>query len=479
MTPRKPAQVHPERIAPLANLPVFHKLTGRIVIMAGRGEGAIWKAELLAAAGAHIRFFTDWRDERLDALQADLALRASEGLGQISLIPRAPIAGDFAGAALAVGAFSTTADAQEFATLARAAGLPLNVIDKPEFCDFSFGSIVNRSPLVVAISTDGAAPVLGQTIRAKIEAMLPRALQGWAAAAQAWRPEVQERIGTMPLRRRFWQRFADLAFANSERLPTPVDKDALLAAGQSEARGQTGEVLLVGAGPGDPDLLTIKAVRALQSADVILFDDLVSPDVLDLGRREAERVRVGKAGHGPSCRQSDINAYMVELALAGRRVVRLKSGDPLIFGRATEEITACRAAGIKVGIVPGISAAQGAAAALQTSLTEREVARRLQFVTGHGSDGQLPADIDWQAIADPVATTILYMPRRTLAQFRDRAIAAGLDPATPAVAMVSATRREQDSVATTISLLPDALAHLAGGPVIVMIGRAFQGVMAP
>ena len=212
---------------------------------------------------------------------------------------------------------------------------------------------------------------------------------------------------------------------------------------------------------------------------MILFDDLVSPDVLDLGRREAERVRVGKAGHGPSCRQSDINAYMVELALAGRRVVRLKSGDPLIFGRATEEITACRAAGIKVGIVPGISAAQGAAASLQVSLTEREVARRLQFVTGHGSDGQLPADIDWQAIADPVATTILYMPRRTLAQFRDRAIAAGLDPATPAVAMVSATRREQDSVATTISLLPDALAHLAGGPVIVMIGRAFQGVMAP
>lgn len=478
MTPRQPTAAHPERIAPLANLPVFHKLAGRRVIMAGRGDGAIWKAELLAAAGAQIQFFTDWHDDRLDDLAADLKLRAGEGTGRIDLIGRVPVAADFTGAALAVGSFSTAAEARNFAALARAAGLPLNVIDKPEFCDFSFGSIVNRSPLVVAISTDGAAPVFGQAIRARIEAMLPRTLQNWVAAAQSWRPQVQTRIATMALRRQFWRRFADLAFANAERLPTPQDQTELFDASTSEAAtGQTGEVLLVGAGPGDPDLLTIKAIRALQSADVILFDDLVSPEVLDLGRREAERMRVGKAGHGPSCHQSDINALMVSLALAGQRVVRLKSGDPLIFGRASEEIEACRAAGIKVSIVPGISAAQAGAATLQVSLTERELARRLQFVTGHGSDGQLPGDIDWQAISDPVATTVIYMPRRTLAAFCSRAINMGLSPSTPAIAMLSITRADQDFVATTIGTLPDAVTRLADGPVIVMIGRAFQKIL--
>ncbi len=478
MTPRLPTTAQPDRIAPLANLPVFHKLAGRRVIMAGRGDGAIWKAELLAAAGAHIQFYTDWHDDRLIELEADLALRASECVGQITFIPRSPVAADFTGAALAVGSFATAAEARDFATLARAAGIPLNVIDKPEFCDFSFGAIVNRSPLVIAISTDGAAPVLGQAIRAKIEAMLPRTLQSWAQAAQAWRPEVQKRLSSLALRRQFWRRFADRVFANSERLPTATDQASLFAASEAEAHtGKTGEVLLVGAGPGDPDLLTIKALRALQSADIILFDDLVSPEVLDLGRREAERMRVGKAGHGPSCHQSDINALMVQLALAGQRVVRLKSGDPMIFGRATEEIAACRVAGVTVTIVPGISAAQGAAAVLQVSLTEREVARRLQFVTGHGSDGQLPDDIEWQAVADPVATTVVYMPRRTLAAFRDRAIAAGLPPSTPAVAILSATRSDQDFVATTIGALPERATHLAAGPVIVMIGRAFQSII--
>ena len=173
---------------------------------------------------------------------------------------------------------------------------------------------------------------------------------------------------------------------------------------------ENGSVTLVGAGPGDPELLTLRAVRALQSADVILFDDLVSRDVLDFARREARKMLVGKTGFGPSCKQDDINALMVSLAKQGKRVVRLKGGDPLIFGRAGEELDACKAANIPVEVVPGITAAQGAAAKLGLPLTDRKHARRLQYVTGHAKDGQLPDDLDWQSLADPATTTAIYMP---------------------------------------------------------------------
>src|SRR5439155_10990992 len=195
----------------------------------------------------------------------------------------------------------------------------------------------------------------------------------------------------------------------------------------------------------------LKAVRALQSATVILHDHLVGPNVLEFASAGARRIPVGKTGHGPSCKQSDINALMIEFAVAGETVVRLKGGDPLIFGRATEEIDACRAGGIPVELVPGISAAQGAAAALGFSLTERHVARRVQFVTGHGADGKLPEDIDWSAIADPLATTVIYMPRATLEQFVGRAVAQGLDPNTRAAAIASATEPDQQQEFGTLA----------------------------
>ena len=237
--------------------------------------------------------------------------------------------------------------------------------------------------------------------------------------------------------------------------------------------------MLVGAGPGDPELLTLKAVRALQSATIILYDDLVGPEVLELARREAKRIAVGKKGHGPSCRQSDINARLVALARAGENVVRLKGGDPLVFGRAAEEIAVCRAAGIPVAIVPGISAAQGVAAALGLSLTERERARRVQFVTGHGADGKLPVDIVWGAVADRKATTVLYMPRRTLGGFVRRALAKGLDPATPAIAIASATLPEEARAAGTIADIEGRAAALpAGAPVTILIGWVARDLVA-
>jgi uroporphyrin-III C-methyltransferase/precorrin-2 dehydrogenase/sirohydrochlorin ferrochelatase len=275
-------------------------------------------------------------------------------------------------------------------------------------------------------------------------------------------------------RRKFWQLFTAHAVANPGQEPTQHHFERFAA----EVKGmgisvENGSVTLVGAGPGDPELLTLRAVRALQSADVILFDDLVSRDVLDFARREARKLLVGKTGFGPSCKQDDINALMVGLARQGKRVVRLKGGDPLIFGRAGEEIAACRAANIPVEIVPGITAAQGAAARLGLPLTDRMHARRLQYVTGHAKDGQLPGDIDWQSLADPSTTTAIYMPTRTLAVLVKKATAEGLDPDTPALAIARATRSDQAVVTAPIRDLPTRLAQAAlPGPVLVMIGHA-------
>ncbi len=467
---RAPESRGPARIAPLATLPLFHKLGGRKVVLAGDSDGALWKAELLAAAGSDLLVFAPERPE----VFAPLAEHPPAG--SVTIIPRGWEPADLAGARFAVADVETDAEAERFVAAARAAGAVVNVVDKPPFCDVQFGALVNRSPLVVAISTDGAAPVFGQAVRAKIESVLPTGLKGWAEAARDWRPFVQARGLAFAARRAFWERFTRTALEAPERAPTDADRDALLATlDRIEAEPAAGRVTLVGAGPGDPELLTLKAVRALQSADIILYDDLVSEGVLELARREARRMLVGKTGHGPSCKQSDINDLLVKLALQGRHVVRLKSGDPLVFGRATEEIEACEEAGIPVAIVPGVTSAQGAAAELGISLTERSKARRVQFLTGHGADGRLPPDIAWEAVADPAATTILYMPGRTLAEFRDRALAAGLDPATPAVAVKNATRPSSTHVSSTITNLPELLSSLpTQGPVLVMIGRVLR-----
>ncbi|BCB19833.1 siroheme synthase CysG [Bosea sp. ANAM02] len=458
------------RIEPLATLPLFHKLEGRKVVLAGGTEGALWKAELLAAAGAELHVFAGGEE----ALFAGLA--QGEIGHRVHVHGRAWQADDLTDAAIAVADLDDVDAVHAFVAAARQAGVPVNIVDKPEHCDFAFGALVNRSPLIVAVSTDGAAPVFGQAIRTKIEALLPAGLKNWAQAAADWRPAVQARELPFALRRAFWELFAGKAMAEPERVPNPDDEAELFAklSRIEAAHDGKGRVTLVGAGPGDPELLTLKAIRALQSADIILYDDLVSPGVLELARREARRMLVGKTGYGPSVKQGDINALIVSLASQGKHVVRLKGGDPGIFGRAGEEIEACHAAGIPVAIVPGISAAQGAAASLGLSLTHRDHARRLQFVTGHSRKGELPDDLDWRAMADPAASTVIYMARATLPGFRERAIAAGLDPRTPAVAVLAATRPDEQRVAATIADLPERLGELpANGPVLVLIGHAF------
>jgi uroporphyrin-III C-methyltransferase/precorrin-2 dehydrogenase/sirohydrochlorin ferrochelatase len=464
---RKPVESKPARLGALARLPLFFALAGRRVLVAGGDAAAAWKAELAAAAGARVDVFSPALSSELRQVARD------DAEGRISLHPRLWAAGDLPGAAIAIGACENDAEAARFAAAARRAGVPVNVIDRPEFCDFSFGAIVNRSPLVIGISTDGAAPVFAQAIRAKLEALLPQGFAHWAAAAARWRTRVKERGLSFAGRRAFWQRFTAHAIAHPDDQPATDDFDRFVAVVDALGGGvDKGSVTLVGAGPGDPELLTLRAVRALQSADVILFDDLVAPGVLDFARREARKMLVGKTGHGPSCRQEEINALMVGLARRGKRVVRLKGGDPLIFGRAGEEIEACRAAGIPVEIVPGITAAQGAAAGLALPLTGRDHARRLQYITGHAHSGALPEDIDWRSLADPSATTAVYMPVRTLAALVARAIAAGLAPDTPALAVAGATRADQEVIRAPIAELPQRLAETPlSGPVIVLFGK--------
>jgi uroporphyrin-III C-methyltransferase/precorrin-2 dehydrogenase/sirohydrochlorin ferrochelatase len=334
----------PARIAPLARLPVFLKLDGRRAVVAGGSPGAAWKAELLAAAGARVDVYAP------DPCAELQSIAGAATPGTIAIHPRPWAPGDCAGAALAIGDCNDDNEAARFAAAARAAGVPVNVVDRPAFCDFAFGAIVNRSPLVIGVSTDGAAPVFAQAIRARIEILIPQGFARWAAAAVHWRPRVK-RLGA-----RFWRKFVARAIAHAHVTPNEIDLCALYAETSDEPAA--GSVVLVEAGPGDPELLTVRAVRALQSADVILFDRAIGAGVLDFARREARRLLVDPSlGAAGTSKQDEIATVMIALAEAGRRVVRLRGGDAASAARAESEIAACRAAGIAVEVVPGVPAA--------------------------------------------------------------------------------------------------------------------------
>jgi uroporphyrin-III C-methyltransferase/precorrin-2 dehydrogenase/sirohydrochlorin ferrochelatase len=464
---RSPREAPAPRMEALARLPIFLALADKRAVLVGGSAAAAWKAELLSAAGARVDVYTQTPSEEL------ASIAAQPPRGPIAVHARSFEPGDLGGAAIAIGAIEDEAQAAAFAAITRSAGVPVNVVDKPALSDFAFGAIVNRSPLVIGISTDGAAPVFGQAIRAKLEALIPRGFSRWAEAARAWRPRIRSLGLSFRARRQLWERFAQAALARPNDIPDASELEAMSADLGAEPE-RSGSIMLVGAGPGDPELLTLRAMRALQSADVILIDDLVAPEILDFARREAKKMLVGKTGYGPSCRQDEINQLMIALAKAGRRVVRLKSGDPLVFGRAGEEIAACRAAGIPVEVVPGITAAQGAASRLGVSLTHRRHSRRLQYLTGHhAGDGPSP-QIDWASVADPSTTTAIYMPKRTLAAVTAAAIEHGIDPATPAVAVVDATRAGEIVLRGTVADIAARLAAISpSGPVLVMIGRVF------
>lgn len=468
---RKPVETGLTRLGVLAKLPVFFDLRGKRAIVAGGGAGAAWKAELLAASGARVEIYATDPCEEMRAL----VLRGAAD-GELVLHERPWSTRMFAGAAIAVGDFEDEANAKAFRCAARAAGVPVNTIDKPATCDFQFGSIVNRSPVVIGISTDGAAPILGQTIRRKIEMLLPASLSEWAGAARDIRERVMEALRPGAQRRRFWEAFSERAF-RAGASPETAMLDAMIADCRAGSATSSGRVTLVGAGPGDAELLTIRAVRALQGADVILFDDLVSDDILELARREAKRMMVGKRGRRESCAQEDINALMLTLARQGKHVVRLKAGDPMVFGRAGEEISALEAAGIPVAVVPGITSAQAMAASLNRSLTHRDHAQSLTLMTGHSRQGELPATIDWSRAAAPNATLVVYMGAKQADALVERLSAHGLAGTTPAVAIASLSRVEEARWSGEMADLAAGIATLpAGAPILIGIGGVFSAL---
>jgi uroporphyrin-III C-methyltransferase/precorrin-2 dehydrogenase/sirohydrochlorin ferrochelatase len=466
----------PARMAPLAKLPVFWALEGKRAIVAGGSDAAAWKAELLAACGAEVHVYAgDLSDTFATLMQDDGRFRHHKAHWSTSA---------FEGAAIAIADCEDDEAAAAFFDAACMAGVPVNVIDNPKYCQFQFGSIVNRSPVVVAISTDGAAPILAQAIRRRIETLLPPSLKSWAALAHSIRDKINRRVRPGAPRRAFWENFVDRAFGEAPE--TETEASLLADAGRivTKNRSSSGRVTLVGAGPGDAELLTLKAVRALQAADVILFDDLVSDEVLELARREAKRMLVGKRGGRTSCKQEDINAMMIQLAKAGKRVVRLKSGDPMIFGRAGEEIACLEQQGIPVEVVPGITSASAMAARLGVSLTHRDHAQAVRLVTGHSRLGDLPEHLDWQNLAEPRTTTIFYMGGRTAGQIRARLLAAGMDSATPAVVMSAVTRSNERRWIGTVGDLADAVERIGvDNPILIGVGQAFSearsGVESP
>lgn len=452
------------RIAPLAVLPVFFDLSGKRVVAIGGSEPATWKIELLAAAGAHVEVFaprTEWCDDLV-------ALIEGQGsAGTITLVDRAWAPSDLDGAAMAVADIEDDAEARAFVAAARDVGVPYNVIDRPEFCQFQFGGIVNRSPVVVGISTAGAAPILGQAVRCRIETLLPETLSAWAQMAAQVRAKVLERLEPGPQRRAFWESLVDRAFGDAAPTSMDAEIDAIRSA------PPLGRVTLVGAGPGPADLLTMKAVRALQSADVILFDDLVSSEVLELARREAKRMLVGKRAARDSCKQDDINAMMLSLAQQGKHVVRLKSGDPMIFGRAGEEIAMLERHGIAVSVVPGVTAALALASRLRISLTHRDHAQSVRFVTGHSRQGVLPKTLNWAALADSATTSVYYMSRRTLPEIVAQLRLQGMGMETPAIIAGNVGRADEQVWRGSLGEAVGAVAAFPlSAPTIFAVGDA-------
>jgi uroporphyrin-III C-methyltransferase/precorrin-2 dehydrogenase/sirohydrochlorin ferrochelatase len=463
----QPSDVAPARIKPLSVLPVFLPLIGKRAVVAGGSDAAAWKAELLAAAGADVHVYA--REEDISAEFTKILERERA----ITLHARAWDAACLKGAAVALAVADNDEEAAAFEAAARQAGAACNVIDKPAYCHFQFGSIVNRSPLMVGISTSGAAPILAQAVRRRIETLLPPSLADWVALARKLRDSVGRRLTHGASRRAFWERLVDRAFQHAPDSAAADDLGRHVLAVADEDR--RGHVTFVGAGPGDAELLTLKAVRALQAADVILFDDLVSDDVQELARREAKRILVGKRAGRSSCKQHEINEMMVKLARAGRRVVRLKSGDPMIFGRAGEEIAVLEAAGIGYDVVPGITAGLAMAAALGISLTHRDHAKSVRFVTGHSKMGGLPEDVDWRAIADRSATTIFYMAGRTAGDIAERLLEEGLSPLTPVVVAAAIGRATEQLRTTDLAGLQGSMADIdATLPILIGVGEAFR-----
>ena len=446
------------------HFPAFFDVKGRQVAIFGGGVLAQRKARLFRRAGADLVFVAP-------AFEAELK---AEFDGQATFIERAFQPGDFEEPVLAVSACGDALEDESVAAAAKWAGVPVNVVDRPDLCDFITPSLIDRGDVLVAISTGGAAPVLGRDLRARIEALLPTRIGELARLARSFRDAVKSTIADEAQRRAFWERafrgrFAERALAGDETGAREAMVTALNAPGAKDAA--TGVVHIIGAGPGDPELLTLKALRLLQDADVVLYDNLVDESVLDMARRDAERIYVGKRRANHSKPQEDINALMIRLAREGKRVARLKGGDPFVFGRGGEELEAVRAAGIEVSVVPGVTAAIGCAAEAGAPLTHRDYSQAVTFVTGHAKSGEAP-DLDWSALAALKNTLVVYMGVATAPVIAERLIAHGRGADTPVAVIENGTRPDQIIAKGVLGRLPETM-NDAGitGPAVLVIGE--------
>ena len=445
--------------------PVFLRVADHRIVVSGGGEAAVAKLRLLLKTEARLEVYAETADPTISDWVAE---------GRLTLVLRRVSAADVAGARLVYGANDDAPEDARVAGLAEAAGVLHNIVDNLEDSAFLTPALVDRDPLVVAIGTEGAAPVLARKVKAHLEEKLPAALGAVVKAAEAFRPAA-EALPKGRARRSFWSAvFAD-AFVPGAA-PKAGTLERLLAEHMGEAP-RKGRVLFVGAGPGDPDDLTMRARRALDEADVVIHDRLVPQPILELARREAEIVEAGKTGFGDSVPQGEINAMIVEHALAGAVVVRLKSGDPGVFGRLDEEIEACEAAGIAWTIVPGLTSASMAAARLGQSLTKRGRNAEVRFLTGQDVKGL--ADHDWTALARPGTVAAIYMGKRAARFIQGRLLMHGADPATPVSVVENAGRPSERILATRLAALEPTLSSAAvEGPAIIFLGLAPRGAKA-
>ncbi|WP_337040891.1 siroheme synthase CysG, partial [Pseudomonas juntendi] len=380
-------------------LPLFHKLQGGRVLVVGGGEIALRKARLLADAGSVLRVVAPDVDGQLAAL-------AREGGGEV--LVRGYQAADLVGCRLVIAATDDPGLNAQVSADAQAVSLPVNVVDAPALCTVIFPAIVDRSPLVIAVSSGGDAPVLARLIRAKLEAWIPAAYGELAGLAARFRHKVKSLYPDVNQRRGFWETVFQGPIAERQLAGQGAEAERLLQAMVEGAPVQQGgEVYLVGAGPGDPDLLTFRALRLMQQADVVLYDRLVAPAIIDMCRRDAERIYVGKRRADHAVPQDQINRLLVDLAQQGKRVLRLKGGDPFIFGRGGEEIEELAEHGIPFQVVPGITAASGCSAYGGIPLTHRDHAQSVRFVTGHLKDGT--SNLPWNDLVAPSQTLVFYM----------------------------------------------------------------------
>lgn len=449
----------------LTTFPAFFRVSGKTVAVFGNGDEAYAKARLLANTDAMIIAF----GAEPEPAYADFLKTAG-----IAHVAAAFSPDQVKGMVLVFAATGDAALDREIVAAARAEKIPANAVDQPDYCDFITPALVNRAPVAVAIGTEGAGPVLAQMIRAQVDQMLAPSLGRLASLANLYRRAADHLLPKGAARRLFWRRFFTGAVADQ------VAQGNLSLARRHATRlirefdRPLGHIWLVGAGPGAEDLLTLRAQRVMMEADVIVFDALVPQEIVDMGRRDAERISVGKRKGCHSKKQEEISQLLVDLGKAGKRVVRLKSGDPLIFGRAMEEMAALRDAGISYEIVPGITSAFAAAADFELPLTLRGVASSLVFTTGHDLAGDvLP---DWARLAVSGATIAVYMGRTVAASVAGRLMAAGISPDTTVAVVENASRRYRRLMHGTLKDLPD-LEHRdeLTGPVMVIIGDAVAG----